>query len=46
MMDEESSKLVKTFIMSGIAVPFWKDDTGEIRFGRSGIEDFDGVKQS
>jgi hypothetical protein len=40
-MDDESSKLVKKFILKELAVPFWKDDTGQIRFGKSGIEDSD-----
>jgi hypothetical protein len=38
-MNEESSKLIKKFILTELAVPFWKDDTGQIRFGHSGIED-------
>jgi len=38
-MDEESSKLVKEYIMKAIALPFWRDDTGQIRFGKSGIEE-------
>jgi hypothetical protein len=42
-MDDESSKVVKKFILKELAVPFWKDDTGEIRFGKSGIEDFDSI---
>jgi hypothetical protein len=42
-MGDESSKVVKKFILKELAVPFWKDDTGEIRFGKSGIEDFDGI---
>jgi hypothetical protein len=37
-MDDESSKLVKEFIMKAITLPFWRDDTGQIRFGKSGIE--------
>jgi hypothetical protein len=37
-MNEESSELVKEFILTGLTVPFWKDDTGEIRFGKSGID--------
>ena len=39
-MDDESSKLVRQFVMKELDVPFWKDDTGQIRFGKSGIEDF------
>lgn len=42
-MDDESSELVKKFILTGLAVPFWKDDTGQIRFGKSGIEDSDSI---
>jgi len=38
-MDDESSGLIKEFILKGVTVPFWKDDTGKIRFGKSGIED-------
>jgi len=40
-MDDESSKLVKQFILKELAVPFWKDDTGQISFGHAGIEDSD-----
>jgi hypothetical protein len=40
-MDDKSSELVKEFILKGVTVPFWKDDTGQIRFGKSGIEDSD-----
>lgn len=42
-MDDESLELVKRFILRELAVPFWKDDTGQIRFGHSGIEDFDNI---
>ncbi len=42
-MNDESSELVKKFILTGLTVPFWKDDTGQIRFGKSGIEDFDSI---
>ena len=45
-MDDESSKLVKRFIIKELIVPFWKDDTGQIRFGHSGVEgaeDFDSI---
>jgi hypothetical protein len=45
-MDDESSKLVKRFIVKELIVPFWKDDTGQIRFGHSGVEgaeDFDSI---
>jgi hypothetical protein len=45
-MDDESSELVKKFILKGLTVPFWKDDTGQIRFGHSGVEgaeDFDSI---
>jgi hypothetical protein len=37
-MDDDSSKLVKEFILKGLTVPFFKDDTGQIRFGKSRIE--------
>lgn len=42
-MNVESSELVKKFILTGLAVPFWKDETGQIRFGKSGIEGSEGV---
>ena len=42
-MDDESSELVKKFILKQLAIPFWKDDTGQIRFGKSGIEDSDSI---
>jgi hypothetical protein len=45
-MNDESSELVKKFILTGLTVPFWKDDTGQIRFGHSGVEgaeDFDSI---
>ncbi len=45
-MNEESSELVKKFILTGLAVPFWKDDTGQIRFGKSGIEDPDSIQEN
>ena len=45
-MDDESSELVKKFILKGLAVPFWKDDTGQIRFGKSGIEDSDSMREN
>lgn len=45
-MDDESSELVRKFILTGLAVPFWKDDTGQIRFGKSGIEDSDSIQEN
>jgi hypothetical protein len=42
-MDDESSKLVRKFILKELVVPFWKDDTGQIRFGKFGIGDFDNI---
>lgn len=45
-MDDESSELVKKFILTGLAIPFWKDDTGQIRFGKSGIEDSDSIQEN
>ncbi len=38
-LDDESSKLVKEFIMKGIAVLLRRDDTGQISFDKSGIEE-------
>ncbi len=45
-MDDESSKLVNEFILRGITVPFFRDDTGQIRFGKSGIEESESIKES
>jgi len=44
-MNEESSELVKKFILTGLTLPFWKDDTGQIRFGKSGIEDPNSIQE-
>jgi len=45
-MDDESSELVKKFILKGLTVPFWRDDTGQIKFGKSGIEDSDSIQEN
>ena len=33
-MNDKSKKLVDKYIMKGLAVPFWVDETGQIRFGK------------
>jgi hypothetical protein len=38
-MDDESSKLVREFIMKAITLPFRRDDTGQISFEKSGGEE-------
>ena len=37
-MDDESKELVNKHIMKELAIPFWKDATGKIRFGTLGRE--------
>jgi hypothetical protein len=38
-MDDESRELIKKFIIEQFLIPFWKDETGIIRFGKLKRED-------
>jgi hypothetical protein len=35
MMEEEPKRLVETFVLNSLELPFWRDKTGAICFGRS-----------